>query len=67
MMDDLSHTITITVSGNYPHGEKPHASVTVRGNGDLDHMFEAFKAALVAAGFALETAKKLDEIDGGVR
>lgn len=62
-MAGLSHTITITVSGNYPHGEKQHASVTVGGNGDLDHMFEAFKAALVAAGFALETAKKLDDID----
>jgi len=61
--DEMTHTVTITVSGNYPHGQKQHASVTINGDGGLDHMIEAFKAALVAAGFALDTAKKLDEID----
>ena len=63
MNEDMTHTVTITVSGNYPHGQKQHASVTINGDGGLDHMIEAFKAALVAAGFALDTAKKLDEID----
>jgi hypothetical protein len=63
MMDGQTHTVTITVTDHYPHGLKQYASVTIGGDGQLDHMFEAFKAALVAAGFALETAKKLDDID----
>ena len=62
-MDDPTHAITITVTGNYPHGAKQHAQVVIAGDGGLDHMIDAFKAALIAAGFALETAKKLDEID----
>lgn len=62
-MDDLTHTITITVSGNYPHGAKTRASVTLSGTGDLDHHIEAFKAALVASGFSVSVAAKLDEIE----
>lgn len=62
-MDDLTHTVEIIITGNYPHGQKQHASVKMRGNGDLDHMTEAFKAALVAAGFSLEVAAKLDGFD----
>ncbi len=59
-VDELTHTITIAVTGNYPHGQKQHSSVTVSGDGSLDHMLDAFKAALVAAGFSPETAAKLD-------
>ena len=64
MNDDLTHTVTITVTGNYPHGSREHCSVTIAGNGDLDHMIEAFKASLVAAGFiSMETAAKLDALE----
>jgi len=51
-MDELSHTITIIISGNYPHGQKQHASVTINGDGGIDHMVDVFSAALVAAGFS---------------
>ncbi len=63
MNDDLTHKVTITVEGNYPHGHKQHSQVSILGTGDLDHMFEAFKAALVAAGFSLDVAKRLDDVD----
>ena len=62
-MDELTHKVEITISGNYPHGNKQHAMVSLSGNGGLDHMIEAFKAALIAAGFSIGTAKKLDELD----
>lgn len=62
-MDELTHKIDIMISGNYPHGNKQHSMVSVSGDGGLKHMIEAFKAALVAAGFSLETAKKLDRLD----
>jgi hypothetical protein len=52
MNDDLTHTITITISGNYPHGEKTHEQVTLSGDGSLSHMILAFRTALVAAGFS---------------
>ena len=63
MNDDLTHTVTITVTGKYPHGSREHCSVTIAGNGDLDHMIEAFKASLVAAGFSMATAAKLDGLE----
>lgn len=62
-MNEPTHKIEITISGNYQHGSKQHAMVSLSGDGGLDHMIEAFKAALVAAGFSMDTAKKLDEID----
>lgn len=62
-MDELTHSIEITIIGNYPHGHKQHASITLAGNGDLDHMIEAFKAALIAAGFSLDVVRKLEELD----
>ena len=62
-MDELTHKVEITITGNYPHGSKQHAHVAISGDGSLDHMIEAFKTALIAAGFALYTAKKLDELD----
>ena len=62
-IDDLTHKVDITISGVYPSGEKKHANICLYGDGNLDHMIEAFKMALIAGGFSLETAKKLDEID----
>lgn len=62
-MDDLTHTITITISGNYPQGTKQHASVSIIGTGDLEHMLDAFKTALVAAGFSANTATKLGLVE----
>ena len=63
MDDDLTHEVIITINANYSHGKKQHAQITMAGNGNLDHMIEAFKAGLVAAGFSTDTAKKLDELD----
>ncbi len=62
-MDELTHSIEITIMGNYPHGQKQHAKVQMSGDGGLDHMIEAFKAALVAAGFSLEAAASLDRVE----
>lgn len=64
-MDELTltHKVEITIIGNYLHGARQHASVSISGDGSIDHMIEAFKAALVAAGFAMDTARKLDELD----
>lgn len=58
----MTHTISIRTDYRYRHGdtEKRTASVTVDGDGDLDHYIETFRAALVAAGFALATAAQLD-------
>lgn len=65
-MNELTHTVTIEVRGKYPHGAgMQHASVTLAGSGNLDHMLDAFKAALVAAGFSTETAARLDVVEGG--
>lgn len=58
-MDNLTHTVSISVDGRYAHGQQQHCAVTISGDGSLDHMLEAFTAALVAAGFAAETAAKL--------
>jgi hypothetical protein len=59
--DDLTHRITITLHGLYPHGkEHEHASVTMAGDGSLDHFVDAFRAALVAAGVSASTAALLD-------
>lgn len=58
-MDELTHTVTVTVTGRYPHGERQHAEVTVSGRGDLAHMIGTFQAALMAAGFTAETASCL--------
>lgn len=58
-MDELTHSVTVTVNGKYPHGEKQHASVTMSGDGGLEHMISAFRAALVAAGFSTDAAASL--------
>lgn len=59
--DDLTHRITITVHGLYPYGkEHAYASVTMAGDGSLDHFVDAFRAALVASGVSASTAALLD-------
>ena len=58
--DELTHTITIEVTGRYPHGLAQSAMVRISGSGDLDHMLETFRAALVAAGFSSGMAERLD-------
>lgn len=58
-MDELTHTVTVSIIGRYPHGERQHAEVMVAGSGDLAHMLDTFRAALVAAGFTAETASCL--------
>ena len=62
-MDYLTHKIEITITGNYPSGSKQHATVSIDGDGGIEHMLYAFQTALVAAGFSIETAKKIGEID----
>lgn len=65
-MDDLTHNITFTIftiNGNYHHGEKQHATFTLAGDGSMDHLFEVFKMAIVAAGYSLEAAQKLSEFE----
>ena len=52
MDDEITHIITVTVTGRYMHGkEQEHAQVRIGGNGDLDHFIETFRSALVASGF----------------
>lgn len=58
-MDNLTHKVEIIVTGNYSHGPKTHASVTVGGDGGIDHMLSAFKAALIAAGYGTDFAQGL--------
>ena len=56
----MTHTIEIKVSAEYQHSkEKEESSVKITGNGDIDHMLDAFKASLVAAGFSIDFAKNL--------
>lgn len=64
-MDDLTHTIEITIHGNYPHGVKQHSSVSISGDGGIDHMIDAFKAALIAAGFTDKTVQRIFVEDRG--
>jgi hypothetical protein len=58
-----THTVKIEVIGMYPDGERHHASVSVSGDGGIDHMIDTFAAALVAAGFSADTASRLGLIE----
>lgn len=60
-MDASTHThvVSVTIKGRDPHGPQEHSGVTVEGDGSIDHILQAFAAALVAAGFATDTAAKL--------
>jgi len=50
--EDLTHAVTVTVFGLYDRGPEEHVSVTIRGDGGLTHMVDAFRAALIAVGFS---------------
>ena len=54
-----THTVTITVEHRSHHSGPGSASVTITGDGSIEHMLDAFQAALVAAGFAPDTAARL--------
>lgn len=54
-----THSIEIIVKHRFGDREVVAASVLVAGYGDIDHMIDTFQTALVAAGFAPETAAKL--------
>lgn len=58
-MADDTHTVTIAVAHKSTHTGQGSASVTITGDGSLDHMLDAFQAALVAAGFSADTAGRL--------
>jgi hypothetical protein len=55
-----THSVTVIVKARYPHNrEHQQASVTVDGDGDIEHMLDTFRAALVAAGFSATQADRL--------
>jgi len=57
-----THIITVHTDYKYLHADPKRRmySVEVSGDGDIDHYLQAFRTALVAAGFDLETAARLD-------
>ena len=61
MTDDTpTHRLTVTMTARYIDGkEQESATVTVAGDGSLDHVIDTFQAALLAMGFAPETAGEL--------
>lgn len=60
---EYTHKVEITVSGKYQHGTNQYASISIGGDGGLEHMIYAFKSILIAAGFSMDLVKKLDELD----
>lgn len=54
-----THSITMTVTGRYPHGAEEKASITTEGDGSLEHIAQTVAALLVAAGYATDTALKV--------
>jgi hypothetical protein len=60
-MDDLTHTVEITIIQRYPPDGDQKARIVIDGHGALEYdtIVEAFKAALMAAGFAEVVADKL--------
>lgn len=56
----MTHTIEIKVSAEYQHSkDKEESIVKITGDGGIEHMLDAFKASLVAAGFSIEFARHL--------
>jgi hypothetical protein len=60
-MDDLTHTIEITIIQRYPPDGDQKARIVIDGHGALEYdtIVEAFRASLLAAGFAEVVADKL--------
>jgi hypothetical protein len=61
----MTHTIEVSISADYPDGVRHRSSVSVSGDGSLDHAIDTFRAALVAAGFAASVAERLDVLADG--
>lgn len=56
----MSHKITVTVKAFYAHsGKREVQTVSIDGDGDIDHFLTAYQAGLVAAGFATGLAERL--------
>ncbi len=63
MNEELTHTVAVAVTGRYQHGDRQHCEVRMSGDGGIEHMLDAFRAALVAAGFSPRIAEHLDISD----
>lgn len=56
-----AHCIRVLYEAHYPHATGKHtAEVLARGDGSPEHWLHTFRAALVAAGYSVETAKRLE-------
>lgn len=62
-MREQTHVVTITIDAKYVHGSNQHISLQIGGDGGIEHMIEVFKVTLLAAGFGLETVKRMEEWD----
>lgn len=62
-MREQTHVVTITIDTKYVHGSNQRVSVQIDGDGGIKHMIEVFRVTLLAAGFGLETVKKMEEWD----
>lgn len=61
-----SHILTIEASGHYIHGDPvQRVRITAHGDGGIEHWLDTFKAALVAAGYAMDTAKRVQLVEDG--
>lgn len=61
-MSTHSHVITIEVTGKNQHGPAEKASVTVEGDGKLQHAVHTFAAFLTAAGFGQDTVRRVLDV-----
>lgn len=63
-----THILTIEASGHYIHGDPvPRVRITAHGDGGIEHWLNTFRAALVAAGYAMGTAKRVRLVEEGDR
>ena len=60
----MTTIITIKIGTDTTHAGKTHSEISIFGDGSIDHMLDAFRCALVSAGFACETAARLQVVDG---
>jgi hypothetical protein len=54
-----SHTVTVMLAGKAQHVAGAGGSVTVAGDGSMQHVLQAFRAGLLAAGFSAADAARL--------
>lgn len=57
----MTHTISVVTEFKYLHADPKSLmySVEVSGDGDIDHYLQAFRTALLAAGFTMELVDRL--------